>query len=263
MSRIIFWPYNLGSQGCKELAHLLGALRVRSNGNYRPRATDVLINWGNGAGARVNWNIHQVGQLLNLPQAVSTASDKLSCLTTLREAGILVPLFGNNRDEMAHLLAEGRVRRVYCRTLTRASEGRGIVVATSTDGLVDAPLYTAGIDGYRDEYRVHVFHGEVIDVVQKRKMSSEKLEEEGLIYDPHVRNHDKGWVFSREGIDVPESVRQAAIAATVAVGLDFGAVDIIVRRNALSQAFVLEINTAPGLEGTTLTRYAEAIRRLI
>jgi glutathione synthase/RimK-type ligase-like ATP-grasp enzyme len=42
------------------------------------------------------------------------------------------------------------------------------------------------------------------------------------------------------------------------MGLDFGAVDIG-HRLIDNQFFVFEVNTAPGLEGTTLDKYAKAI----
>ena len=48
----------------------------------------------------------------------------------------------------------------------------------------------------------------------------------------------------------------------LAVGLKIGAVDII--WNELeNKCYVLEINTAPGLEGTTLVKYTEAILKEI
>ena len=39
---------------------------------------------------------------------------------------------------------------------------------------------------------------------------------------------------------------------------DFGAFDVIYNQKK-NQAFVLECNTAPGIEGTTLDNYVEAI----
>jgi predicted ATP-grasp superfamily ATP-dependent carboligase len=50
----------------------------------------------------------------------------------------------------------------------------------------------------------------------------------------------------------------AARAALDASGLDFGAVDVILTKQG--KAYVLEINTAPGLEGTTVTDYANFFR---
>jgi len=46
------------------------------------------------------------------------------------------------------------------------------------------------------------------------------------------------------------------LASVMALGLDFGAVDIVYNEND-NKAYVLEINTAPGLSGTTLEKYVE------
>jgi len=56
-------------------------------------------------------------------------------------------------------------------------------------------------------------------------------------------------------------VEQASLAIA-ALGLDFGAVDII-WNNHYQLATVLEVNTAPGLEGQTITDYANYFRGLI
>ena len=54
-----------------------------------------------------------------------------------------------------------------------------------------------------------------------------------------------------------DGIIEQSIAAVQHVGLDFGAVDIIYNQREDS-SYVLEINTAPGLMGTTGERYAEA-----
>ncbi|MCS5737426.1 hypothetical protein, partial [Herbiconiux daphne] len=48
--------------------------------------------------------------------------------------------------------------------------------------------------------------------------------------------------------------------AMAAVGLDYGAVDIITNRE---EAWVLEVNTAPGMEGVTLEKYTAAISQFV
>ncbi|MNY81884.1 hypothetical protein D3C86_2236870 [compost metagenome] len=49
--------------------------------------------------------------------------------------------------------------------------------------------------------------------------------------------------------------------AVNALGLDFGAADVIWNDHR-KQAFVLEVNTAPGLTGTTLEKYAKALKEI-
>lgn len=257
-STIIFLPYKMGSVGAKELARLLNGKRVYPDRNYIPRTDHVIINWGTSEFP--HWMpiaMQKNSVFLNNPVFVGVASNKLQALRTLYDAGVRVPPFTTSKKQAKEFFRD--TRRVYCRTLLTASGGKGIIVANNPDDLVDAPLYTAGIDRKRDEFRVHVFRDEIIDYVMKRKMSDETIAERGLQYCNQVRNHDNGWVFARTDVKLPAPVASSALDAIRALELDFGAVDIIMRE---SQAYVLEVNTAPGLEGTTLERYKDRITSL-
>ena len=70
---------------------------------------------------------------------------------------------------------------------------------------------------------------------------------------------NNGFIFARNEIQIPEDVTVQATKAFEITGLDFGAVDVIYNERQ-SAAYVLEINTAPGLEGTTDTDYAQMLR---
>jgi glutathione synthase/RimK-type ligase-like ATP-grasp enzyme len=132
--------------------------------------------------------------------------------------------------------------------------GHGIIVATNTFELVDAPLYTAKTK-HKNEYRVHVFKGKVIDVQQKKRRI-------GVDANSLVRNHSNGWVYARADIEPPEKLLLSAVEAVRLLGLDFGAVDIG-HRVIDNKVFVFEVNTAPGIEGTTLQRYVNAFNNYI
>ncbi len=151
--------------------------------------------------------------------------------------------------------AEANEGGILCRTLTRASGGRGITLARRLSELVEAPLYTEYVKK-ADEYRVHIFGGEVIDIQQKRKRR--EIPNEQINY--QIRNHASGWVYCRDGINCPDSVIAASHSALGVLGLDFGAVDVGFNRHK-EEPCVYEVNTAPGLEGATLNSYAEAIIR--
>ena len=71
-----------------------------------------------------------------------------------------------------------------------------------------------------------------------------------------VRNHDNGFIFQIEDFDLPEDCEKQAIAAVEALDLDFGAVDVVYNGKE-QKAYVLEVNSAPGLSGTTLDKYVE------
>ena len=96
-------------------------------------------------------------------------------------------------------------------------------------------------------------------------MGREKLQALGLDEpDSNIRSHDRGWVFSRyDVLDFPE-IRQLGIDAVWAVGLDFGAVDIlaIVDDGVLVDAVVCEVNSAMGMEGTSLDNFINVITLL-
>lgn len=247
----VIYPYKMGSISAHLLAKRLGCKRVYPVGKYVPEQTHLIVNWGNST--IPNWGFLATGLVLNTPQACAIAGNKLAALNTLFDADVLVPNFTINRDVAAQMLKE--TRRVYCRTVLRGHSGNGIVVATKPSELVDAPLYTAGVCGKRDEYRVHVFNGKVIDFQKKRRKKSVSV-------DTVVRNHRSGWIYAREGVTLSDEVREISLNAIGALGLDFGGVDVICKREDANNPFVLEVNTACGLEGVTLESYAQAIEEM-
>src|SRR3546814_9896600 len=78
-----------------------------------------------------------------------------------------------------------------------------------------------------------------------------------------IRNHDNGFIYARDEklAEVPKKVLSDSIKAVGVCGLDFGAVDVIYNE-AKGIGFVLEINTAPGLTGTTLEGYTKRFKEL-
>jgi glutathione synthase/RimK-type ligase-like ATP-grasp enzyme len=142
--------------------------------------------------------------------------------------------------------------------MLRANGGRGIIVLSpgSGDDVPEAPFYTQYIPK-TDEYRVHVWGGQVLDVQMKKRRTEIPDEEVNW----QIRNHNNGFVFARDGVNPPDCVHTAAVRAVSALALDFGAVDIGYNAKR-DKCRVYEVNTAPGLEGTTLDKYYEAIRNL-
>jgi hypothetical protein len=106
-----------------------------------------------------------------------------------------------------------------------------------------------------NEYRVHVWGNEVLDIQEKRKRLGT-----GPSSDHDIWNHGNDFVFARQTVECPASVKDAAILAVKALGLDFGAADVGYNTNG--DVAVFEVNTAPGLTGTTLTKYVEKINEL-
>lgn len=255
MTPIIF-PYNIGSRGARLLAEALNTRRVRANGNFVVGERHCIINWGNATPPR--WREQRVGTVYTIANpyaAVGVAANKLRTFRAFAEASVPHPEWTADRNRATDFFGRNGRGRVVCRQLLRASEGRGIVVAERADQMVQAPLYVKYFPK-ETEYRVHVFNGEVIDVVQKRLRNGARQE---AGHNQYIRSHDNGWIFARENVHLPESARGISCDAIRALRLTFGAVDLAVNLEGVVKVF--EVNTAPGIEGTTVQRYADAIRR--
>jgi glutathione synthase/RimK-type ligase-like ATP-grasp enzyme len=251
------YAYKQGSQSAKDLATALDIKRIRHNNSlYRPRAGHRLINWGSS-----NLPVHlRACNVINKTEAVALASNKLTFFNHLSDKDVRIPEWTDSKDDVLEDASTGEEGKTLwlARTMLTGNSGQGIVLIKGGDqDVVDAPLYVKYVPK-RDEYRVHVFQGEVLDV-QRKARNTEVPDEE---VDWQVRNHANGFIFARnEDRDVPDDVIVQSKAAVEHCGLDFGAVDVVwnARRE---QAYVLEINTAPGLTGTTLDNYVEAFRGL-
>jgi hypothetical protein len=141
----------------------------------------------------------------------------------------------------------------FARTIVNGTNGAGIIEFKSDDDQYpDAPLYTEYVPK-KAEYRVHVFNGEVIDIQQKKKRRGYEGQR-----DTRIRNSNNGYVYCRDGINPPDGITSLAVSAVAACDYQYGAVDIIYNQKR-DQCYVLEVNSRPGLMGTTLDKYSEAI----
>jgi len=253
--RPVIFPYKMGSRSARALSRLMKDLRckqIKPDGRYKYWNNHLIINWGNSLLPR--WHERRV-KYVNHPDSVSVASHKLLCLQKLYEESIPIPSFTTNQEEAKIWLADGGV--IYARTYLRGSGGRGISVLDNNSSFIRAPLYTLNIHS-RGEYRVHVFNNNIIDY-QKKRRDSTALDNNNV--DERIRNHNNGWIFCRDNLKHIEENEDIAKKAIQALGLTFGAVDII--RGEDKHSYVLEVNTAPGLEGTTLDIYHNKLREYV
>ncbi len=264
--RLFILPYKMGSEGAKALSKALNIRRLYtdSRSKYKYRTGDIIINWGLSVipslrPSRLS-RMASLPLIINKPEAVTLASNKLLAFNKFKEYDVPTCEFGTSWQWVQEQFATGCFT-VYARKLVQASCGRGIVICTpdlGSNSVVSAPLYTKYYEAKR-EYRVHVVKGEVIDYVKKGKRRDRESDPDHLI-----RNHSGGWVFIRDGIELPEEVKDAALKAVASLGLDFGAVDIGYNKNLEQKACVYEVNTAMGMsEGSiTVQKYSEAFTRL-
>lgn len=219
----------------------------KASKTYQPRYTDYIINWGCSADWEFITNDNKTGH-----KNVVNKLNFFKCIENYNELNpeerVNIPQWTTNKNVAATFAGT-----VVCRTVLNGHSGMGIILADPAGVIPNAPLYVA-YKKKKHEYRVHFFRQadgtyKVVDVTQKKKRK-------GVEHDTQIRNHANGWVYCREDITEPDDLRTQALRAATACGMQFGAVDLIY--NQLEDtSYVLEINTAPGLVGTTLSNYVE------
>jgi glutathione synthase/RimK-type ligase-like ATP-grasp enzyme len=225
-------------------------LRIAYSGKSKPGALkiseqsdDVELIRRTAPETDINWGRNKANSQLN--PDISNVTNKRRMRELFKEHGVPTPhLYGD--DEFLHFPVVGRP--------DTHTKGRGF---WKCNNLRD---YEKAIRGTRKkkaathfmeyveadrEYRVHVFKGKSIRISQKVFTDESKKEyTTGKPGDIRLRN-----------------VREAAKQALEAVGLDFGAVDILARGENNSDVWVLEVNAAPGLGGSMPRLYAETFRK--
>jgi len=227
------------SESADVLSKQDGFGRAIKGGKIKPG--DVVINWGSSN----PYHFFNV-KILNNPENVGLATNKLKAFQKFEAEGVSIPRYTTDKK-----VAAGWEHVLFARTKLTGHSGEGIVVVDKGEEIPDAPLYTFYIFKER-EFRVHVVNSKVIDT--QRKIRDPNREVESW----KIRSHQNGFIFARNGIHASQKRNDLAIAACAALGLDFGAVDII--EDNKGNFYVLEINTAPGLEGQTIESYANAFR---
>jgi len=295
--RIRYIPKTSPSSAALSLAinPFVPSRRLRLQGSeWRGKTNDVLINWGSSE------PLESISAtVINKPQAVALAANKITTFKTLADFDINIPEYAHltsdvlevNLLRIAVCFSSQPSRDIYLfRTTATSSGGDGIYVMEGLTDLIESMVDDFGgttndyflflhklvetspywadiisrtkfVSSYfaaKDEYRIHVFCGQVIHVQRKGLRTDDQRPETPSFY---VRNHANGFVFQISDVNPPDSVLQASIDAVNALGLHFGAVDI--RYSPSTQQYcVLEVNTAPALQGTTLERYRDSFVNL-
>jgi glutathione synthase/RimK-type ligase-like ATP-grasp enzyme len=258
-------PYRQGSKGAKALATALGGKVLRLEGStFRAKEDDLIINWGN-THTNDQMMYGDAAPVLNDGDLIRGVSNKLSFFRLMTEKGLqdVIPLYWTNPEEIP-----SEAFPVVCRTVLAGHSGDGIVIAGDRSELVSAPLYVM-YQKKKDEYRVHCgsktdstpdpFSGGSYASAIAVQRKARRQDHENPNW--QVRNLANGFVYVRNDVNPPASVVEVALQAFGATGLVFGAVDVIWNQEK-QRAFVLEINTAPGLEGQTIEDYAAFFRNM-
>src|SRR3546814_16068950 len=84
---------------------------------------------------------------------------------------------------------------IVARTVLNGHSGAGIVLCETPEQLaaVDAPLYVV-YEPKKQEYRVHVLNGKVVDVQRKARVKD--VPDDKVNW--KIRNHDSGLIYGRD-----------------------------------------------------------------
>jgi hypothetical protein len=249
--------------------NVLGGYPKRFAGVLRKSTPSCVINLG------TTGEISFKGKVVNPKEMVQSASNKKQARIAFQEAGVPAPkLFLRGRDvTQADLPVIGRTSYHkkgeglwLCKTLTEIQRA---CCAGATHFLEFIPKAR--------EYRVHTFckkaafgkEGRGIEDFVSVKLV-EKVWQGDTKPDPNQiqKNHEFGWVFlgqqnrREEELDV---VRYSAKQAIAALGLDFGAVDVMYKVRD-KRPYVLEVNSTPSLADDTANTcevYAQRILSML
>lgn len=257
---------NIYSRSCRAIAEAFGGNRRMAVLPPDATAEIAVINWGDAGFAMPTW-AKKGSKLYNLPVAINLTRNKLKFFERCKSAdgGPRIPEYYTTLEAAIEANNNGIV--VLGRKAT-GSCGTDIVTLAEDIGQFNGSDFWVAYKKKKAEFRIHLFKfPEGITVVDKQQkvlrkthpQTGEPIDKNSVNF--MIRNHRNGFIFQRNEIEVPEDVLTQAVRAFSLSGLDFGAVDVIWNEHE-RKAYVLEINTAPGLEGTTLDNYVSAFARL-
>jgi len=180
--------------------------------------------------------------------------DKLIQYKYFRKNELNFPWFSESKEDAREMM-EKYIPSILCRLTLKGQEGHGIVIADTPDQLVDAPVYVE----YQEktiEYRVNLLSGstgiKVINVREKRRKNGFEGGE------PRIRNVENGYVYCIPRGKVPDAIIDTAISASYVTDSNIVGVDVAYNAKT-GRHFLLEVNSAPSMEGVTVADYAGAI----
>lgn len=241
----------------KELG-ITKALTPGTIGKVSFTSNDVILGWGCSKVSGV-----YPCRFFNKPESITNSANKIKMLDCFSKYGIKTYTYIHSKSEISTIKSFWEdPRDNVCRTLVNSHSGNGIVIRKSNELVVPASLYTK-FESYEYEQRLFIVDNRIVDTVQKKKMSSEKLENNNITFDPNIKSNKNGWVYARNNIqDTPSIVLNHALESINAVGLDYGSVDVSFTDS--NNFVVIEVNSTPGLSNqTTIKLFTTAIKEMI
>lgn len=258
--QLYFFPWHQKSRSVRALQEAIGGKIIMLRGSKFEGSPDkVVINYGS---SEVTPAVEKC-KILNPPGILAQLTNKKTFFEAVsKNGGPRIPSFTTDVKTAIKWSKEGEV---VGRLVLQGHSGEGIVFSSDGDSeeFLRCKLYTKYIKK-AEEYRVHIAFGKVIDVQRK---VLRKTDDSGETIDPktvdfRIRSYRNGFVFVRNDIHPNKDVLDQALLTQKILNFDFGAVDVIWNDHD-KKAYVLEVNSAPGLEGQTVQAYATAFKEYL
>ena len=230
-----------------EFEHLRGLTRRRREyDDYE----DILIRYGIPSFSSYDSRFLRV---INRASAIRNNINKLKSLVVLSKNGVKTIPFWTNFNDIP------RTSFPVFRRRLQHSRGNDIkILMDKTDRQV-GDFYTQQITNWR-EYRCHIMFGQCVRLSSKQKKREEELTEEEIFH-PIIRSFHRGWKVLdhfKHYKKVENEMINLCIRAMRTMGLDFGAIDVIVDENRVPH--IMEVNTAPHLNELGRQMYVKEFR---
>lgn len=251
--RIVIYPYSLQCEGAIEVRDYIKSKGIhcffaKREGSYIPKEDDFIVGWG--CSKPPTWaNNAANAKWINKWQNISLAVNKLAAFDMWRNSGIPIPAYTEHPQIAKQWLESGRT--ILARHRIKGHQGAGIEIIAGQDVAIPQAKFYSLVAPSTREFRVYSLNGKVIDVLEKRRQNGNT--DPGI-----VRTEANGWVFCRQNVTLPTVCAETAHAATKALGLQFGGVDVLWNAPT-NTAMILEINTAPGVFGTGVSKVGDAL----
>lgn len=274
---------------------LVEELKVTGGKDKPDRTKEMVIGWGTKTKKEAVINAKKV---LNHVNEIRANRNKHTTLTRLvREKDMVAP-FVRAEDVMT---AIDGPRIPICLPLVGRTNyhqgGKGFWICLTKshirNAIEEGAQYFQNYIDIKDEFRIHIFGDKVLCAQKKVKRTNieqayinqhvekisniagkneRKLDKDTLNYtlgrmakenlgvDMIVRSNRKGWKFSHIKT-INKAMEALAIKALKVVGLEFGAVDCCIDNTG--KPWIIEINSGPGLDGTTLKAYVNKFNSVI
>lgn len=204
---------------------------IKSLNGIVPVSGDILIRYGKSDYPDMDYLFDKV---INYSRTIKLSSNKINCSLFFKQKDIPTPQIFLDKTKLKE------EDMPVLRRLKYHARGSDIKLIKNLNEMKDGDYYSKFIES-KCEYRIHVFDGKVIRLQLKVKTDN-------CTQNEYIHNYENGYLLKdrfEHDIELEKSLIPIAEKAVIEIGLDFGAVDILVGKD--DKPYILEVNSAARL----------------